>query len=235
MKTETARIEKMIHLVGTSPQSWEHAAQNAVAEAAKSVHDLGRVSVIETDITRFDTTPVYRIKLEISFQLDRNRVDDTGTPIQVRRYLIVANQTLASPGLGQLIDEKVARFPAEFHVIVPQTASSTVFIDPVTGAVADVSSLDSGRQLARGQAEARLGTFMDTYRKLGSALTGEVVLADPLTATRAVMARASFDEIIVSTLAAGVSRWLKLDLPHRLERTFNMPVVTLTQDGPDRD
>ena len=34
-----------------------------------------------------------------------------------------------------------------------------------------------------------------------------------------------FDEIILSTLPPGVSRWLKQDLPHRVERDFNLPVT----------
>jgi hypothetical protein len=40
-----------------------------------------------------------------------------------------------------------------------------------------------------------------------------------------VLERSSFDEIIVSTLPAPVSRWLRLDLAHRLERRFHLPVT----------
>jgi hypothetical protein len=34
-----------------------------------------------------------------------------------------------------------------------------------------------------------------------------------------------FDEIIVSTLPKHVSKWLKLDLPHRVERATGKPVT----------
>jgi hypothetical protein len=31
----------------------------------------------------------------------------------------------------------------------------------------------------------------------------------------------------LSTLPSGVSRWLKLDLPHRVEQRFELPVTTV--------
>jgi hypothetical protein len=36
-----------------------------------------------------------------------------------------------------------------------------------------------------------------------------------------------YDEIILSTLPPGVSRWLKLDLPRRVEQRFALPVTTV--------
>ena len=45
-----------------------------------------------------------------------------------------------------------------------------------------------------------------------------------------VLERSSFDEIIVSTLPPGLSRWLKMDLATRLERAFGLPVVALVQE-----
>ena len=35
-------------------------------------------------------------------------------------------------------------------------------------------------------------------------------------------------EVIVSTLPTTVSRWLRQDLPHRLERKVSVPVVVVT-------
>jgi hypothetical protein len=46
------------------------------------------------------------------------------------------------------------------------------------------------------------------------------------------IARHSFDEVIVSTLPHAVSRWLKTDLPHRIERRFHLPVHVITAKQP---
>ncbi len=45
------------------------------------------------------------------------------------------------------------------------------------------------------------------------------------------MAAQNFDEIIISTLPSGISRWLGMDLPHRVERQFKLPVTTVIAKG----
>ena len=51
--------------------------------------------------------------------------------------------------------------------------------------------------------------------------------ADPLDAVKALVGRRQFDEIILSTLAPGISRWLHLDLPSRLQRAVHTPVTVI--------
>ena len=41
-----------------------------------------------------------------------------------------------------------------------------------------------------------------------------------------------FDEVIVSTLPTGSSRWLGLDLPHRLEKLTSVPVRHVVSKPP---
>jgi GABA permease len=47
---------------------------------------------------------------------------------------------------------------------------------------------------------------------------------DPVAAVGDALRAREFDEVIVSTLPRGVSRWLRLSLPHRLERMTDLPV-----------
>ncbi len=231
MLSTAARIDKVIHIVAASDKSWEAAARTAVAEAAKSIRELTFAKVIERDLLVNDGLLIYRIKLEIEFQVDRNRSDSAGLPIQVRRYLIVANQTLANTELVSWVAAKSSDHRAEFHVVVPQTAPSVLHADPATGLIgpaAHTMVLES-RHASLEEGERRLASFRHALGEIADSVTGEVVLSDPVTATRVVMGRSSFDEIVVSVLPAGISRWLKLDLPSRIERAFHLPVTTLVE------
>jgi hypothetical protein len=49
-----------------------------------------------------------------------------------------------------------------------------------------------------------------------------------MTAIENAVAEQQFDEIILSTLPAGISRWLALDLPHRIRRKFDIPLTVVT-------
>ena len=228
----SGQVHKIIRLVATSEDSWEDAARNAVAEASKTITDLGTARVVEADIALTGDTRRYRVKLEAAFQLDRSRLASDGeSVVAVRRYLIVANRTLPSPQLAALIDERTATGPAEFHVLVPEGVRTPVAADPATGLDTHLVELAAAdRLLALEEAEAKLDAFRTSYARLGAALTGEVGVGDPLTAARRVMGRATFDEIIVSTLPLGFSRWLKVDLPSRLERAFGLPVTHIVQE-----
>ena len=60
---------KVIELVGTSTESWEKAAQQAVDQAAKTLRDLRIAEVVEMDI-QIDEGKVraYRTKVKVSFK-----------------------------------------------------------------------------------------------------------------------------------------------------------------------
>jgi len=62
-------VYKVIELVGTSPNSWEEAARNAVETASKSLKDL-RVAEVTTLDMRIDNNKVvaYRAKVSLSFK-----------------------------------------------------------------------------------------------------------------------------------------------------------------------
>lgn len=225
------QVHKIVRVVGTSPTSWEAAAQAAVSEAGTTIRDLRTATVVDADLVLDrDQTIRYRVKLEMCFQLDRSRITPDGrNRVTVRRYLIIANHTLCSPALRELIAERASTGPAEFHVLVPEAAAPTPYLTDPMGLAVALPYSEHEWQLVLQDAEARLEALLHDIAHLGHRVTGEVGLGDPLTAARRVMEYSTFDEIILSTLPAGISRWLKLDLPTRLQRAFNIPVTPLIQ------
>jgi hypothetical protein len=127
----------------------------------------------------------------------------------MRRYLVVANQTLGGPHLLSLLRE-LARKPATFHVLVPASPP------------ADHLWTESE---ARAIARKRLETALERFRTLGAEeVTGEVGDERPLQAIEDALAKEPFDEIVLSTLPPKLSRWLKLDLIHRVRSAYGLPV-----------
>jgi flavin-binding protein dodecin len=65
-------VYKIIELVGTSPESWEKAAQNAVNKAAKSLRDLriAEVSTLDMQISNTGKVEAYRAKVKVSFKFE---------------------------------------------------------------------------------------------------------------------------------------------------------------------
>ena len=62
-------VYKVIELVGTSPESWEKAAANAVEMASISLRDLRIAEVVELDMQIEDgKVTSYRTKIKVSFK-----------------------------------------------------------------------------------------------------------------------------------------------------------------------
>lgn len=129
----------------------------------------------------------------------------------MRRYLVVANQTLAGEHLVKEIRARLSAGPCRFHVLVPAThpGGHAVYTEGEAQAVA----------------QRNLDRALETFRKLGAKADGEVGDEQPLGAIGDVLREQEFDEIILSTLPPGVSRWLKQDLVSRVERSFAVPVT----------
>jgi hypothetical protein len=128
----------------------------------------------------------------------------------MRRYLVVANQTLGGEHLAETVRGCLATGPSAFHILVPAT-------QPRDHAV---WTEGEARALARQRLEAAVASF----RNLGAEVEGEVGDERPLQAIADAVRERPFDEIILSTLPPGLSRWLGQDLPHRVERQFDLPV-----------
>ncbi|HSH50604.1 MAG TPA: dodecin family protein [Bacteroidales bacterium] len=64
-------VYKIIELVGTSTDSWEKAAANAVKKAAESLRDLRIAEISELDMQINDgKIEVYRAKVKVSFKYE---------------------------------------------------------------------------------------------------------------------------------------------------------------------
>lgn len=64
-------VYKVIELVGTSPVSWEKAAQAAVARASKSLRDLRVAEVVQQDLViEKGKVSGFRTRLKVSFKFE---------------------------------------------------------------------------------------------------------------------------------------------------------------------
>ncbi len=132
----------------------------------------------------------------------------------MRSILIVGNETLAGPTLAQAISERLADGPASFHVVVPAT--------PVGHAL----TWDEGE--ANTVAAERMEAMLETLRARGAQASGEVGVRDPVAAALDALRDRVVDEIILSTLPSGPSRWLRMDTPNRLRSAVEVPVTVVT-------
>ena len=134
----------------------------------------------------------------------------------MRSYLVVGNQTLDSPVLAAAIGERQGQGRAAFHVVVPAT--------PVQRGL--TWDEDEARKVARDRLDAMLGRLRD--RSIEA--TGEVGAPDPIEAVEDALRSLEVDEILLSTLPSGISRWLGQDVPSRLKGSVMVPVTVLTEE-----
>lgn len=125
------------------------------------------------------------------------------------RVLVVAHRTAATPKLIEEVRARTTRGACAFTLLVPRP-----YWDPDTEEASTTLELAVPllSEAAGGKVEGRLGD------------------ADPYVAVRDALAAEHFDEVIISTLPARVSQWLKRDLPHRVEQLgYHVTVVRATQ------
>ena len=64
-------VYRVIDVIGTSDQSWEHAALSAVDTARRSLRDLRVAEVVEQDLHIGDAGEItFRTKLRLSFKYE---------------------------------------------------------------------------------------------------------------------------------------------------------------------
>jgi len=138
------------------------------------------------------------------------------------RVLIVAHRTAATPPLLNAVAERASQGPTTFTLLVPNAAHGLHrLIDPED---TDASEAQMVLELALPQLEKAAGGHVE----------GKIGDHNPYDAIADAINIDGYDEIIISTLPARVSRWLRSDLPSKL-KALNVPVTTVTApSGRDR-
>jgi GNAT superfamily N-acetyltransferase len=129
-------------------------------------------------------------------------LDQEGLPFGVT--LAVANRTAASPTLLETLTSRATEL--ERHVFI--------FVVPQEG----------GQGVAARQARARLTQLIDRARAAGLICAGMIGDPDPFTAVMNAVQFFRVDDIVISTLPATRSGWLRADLIERVRRASNKPV-----------
>ena len=114
--------------------------------------------------------------------------------------LVVANVTAASDELLGALRERAEQGPAEFTLLLPATGGD------------------------HSAAQREMDRALERLKAAGLEVTGKIGDRDPVVAVHEAWDPRRYDEVVVSTLPTGASRWLQIDLPHRVERITDVPV-----------
>jgi hypothetical protein len=131
--------------------------------------------------------------------------------VLVQRYLVVANQTLLAETLAARLRDLARHGSTSFYLVVPATPPRDHL-------------WTEGE--ARATARASLDAAMVRFAGIDADLEGEVGDGNPMLAIGdAIRDHGPFEGIVISTFPKGLSKWLKVDLPHRAEAAFGIPVT----------
>jgi hypothetical protein len=133
----------------------------------------------------------------------------------MRTYLVVAHRTLVEDHLLDHVRSLCEGGECRFHLVVPVTHPR------------DHAWSDGEVQAA---AQRRLDEGLAAFGAIGADVTGETGDANPVYATATALRNVpegGWAGIIVSTLPAGVSRWLGIDAVSRITRSTDLPVTHL--------
>ena len=131
------------------------------------------------------------------------------------RVLVVANKTAATPNLIEAVRERAAKGPSEFTLLVPNaTHGLHKLVDP--------------EDQTQTEAETTIELALPLLEQAaGGPVDAMVGVPEPLAAIQDAVNLHGFDEVIISTLPTRVSKWLRLDLPHKVAG-LGLPVTTVT-------
>jgi len=82
------------------------------------------------------------------------------------------------------------------------------------------------------EAAARLDRALARLQEAGLPVEGRLADPDPMLALTEAWDPREYDEIVVCTLPTHASKWLQVDLPHRIERHTGVPVTHVIAEEP---
>ena len=129
------------------------------------------------------------------------------------KLLVIANRTVDSETLREILLGRAARGPIELTLVAPASREAG---DAITG---------------RAVTQERLDRAVERMRDAGLQVEGVLGAGDPMVALQDVWDPRRFDEVVVATLPGGTSRWLTFDLPHRVERFTGARVTHIVADA----
>ena len=136
------------------------------------------------------------------------------------QVLVVANQTAESDELLRALRERAEKGDGvEFTLLVPATPHGMDW----------AADMFAGGEEAQDHLEGMAQRLRDTGLPIKEAKVGD---PDALAAVQDACNFHTYDEIIVSTLPLHLSKWLKLDLPHKVEHASGLPVTHVEVSNP---
>lgn len=137
---------------------------------------------------------------------------------ETRRILVVANQTAAGRELLEEIRNRCRGGDCEVLLVSPALVGSR--------AERWASDIDAGLDLAR----ERMTRSVTALRGVGVEVRAEVGDPDPNMAIEDALRVFPADEIVISTLPPGESRWLEHDVVERTRREVELPMTHVVVD-----
>jgi len=146
----------------------------------------------------------------------REHVEHMG-PADVRRVLVVANETVGGEELVQAIGDLALAGRSEFYVVAPALNSR-------------LKTWTSDEDGARVVAQKRLDATVARLASVGIESRGTVGDLDPLIAIEDAVRTFHPDEIVISTHPEGRSNWLERGVVAAVGERFDVPVTHVVVD-----